>query len=134
MSNVPEVVHVPGISDFLTRHRVPISPAIKANGFVFISGAPPIDPDTGELVRGDIVAQTRMVMKYLERVLAACGSSFDKVVKVTIYASNSAYFRLINEVYETYFPAGSHYPARTFVTVASWPMEFDIEIECTALA
>ena len=60
------------------------------------------------------------------------GTSFDKVVKVTIYAANSAHFRMINEVYAKYFK--THYPTRTFVTVGSWPMEFDVEIECMALA
>ena len=56
----------------------------------------------------------------------------DKVLKVTVYASNSAYFSTINKVYARYFSDDP--PARTFVTVGSWPMEFDIEIECVALA
>ena len=125
-------VRVPNISDFLEKNNVPISPAIRANGFLFISGAPPIDPDTGELVRGDIATQTEVVMRHIAAILAAAGSSFDKVVKVTIYCSNSAYFKTVNEVYMKYFV--NHHPTRTFVTVASWPMEFDIEIECMAVA
>jgi 2-iminobutanoate/2-iminopropanoate deaminase len=132
MTTAVEPVYVKNISEFLERNKVPIAPAIKANGFVFISGAPPIDPDTGELVRGDVTTQTEVIMRYLERVLTAAGSSFDKVAKVTIYASNSAHFRIVNEVYAKYFK--SHYPTRTFVTVGSWPMEFDIEIECMAVA
>jgi reactive intermediate/imine deaminase len=110
---------------------VPISAAVKANGFVFISGAPPIDPDTGKLVTGNIEEQTEAVLRYLGKVLTASGSSFDKVVKVTVFAANSAYFARINEIYRRYFPHQP--PARTFVTVGSWPMEFDIEIECVAL-
>ena len=125
-------VYVPKISEFLTANKVPISPAIKANGFVFVSGAPPIDPDTGELVKGDITTQTEVVIRYLERTLEAAGSSLAKVVKVTIYAANSAHFRAVNEVYARHFK--QPFPARTFVTVGSWPMEFDIEIECIALA
>jgi 2-iminobutanoate/2-iminopropanoate deaminase len=127
-----ETVHVPGISDALVKHNVPISAAVKANGFVFVSGAPPIDPDTGKLVNGNIEQQTEAVMRYLEKVLTASGSSFDRVVKVTVFAANSAYFARINEIYRRYFPHQP--PARTFVTVGSWPMEFDIEIECVALA
>ena len=71
-----EIVHVPGISDALVKYNVPISAAVKANGFVFISGAPPIDPDTGKLVDGNIEQQTEAVMRYLEKVLTASGSSF----------------------------------------------------------
>ena len=127
-----QIVHVPGISDALAKHNVPISAAVKANGFVYVSGAPPIDIETGELVKGNIEEQTEAVMRYLDKVLTASGSSFDKVIKVTVFAANSAYFARINAVYRRYF---SHEPpARTFVTVGSWPMEFDIEIECVALA
>lgn len=132
MTSAVEPIYVKNISEFLERNKVPISPVIKANGFLFISGAPPIDPDTGELVRGDVTKQTEVIMRYLEQVLTSAGSSFDKVVKVTIYASNSAHFRMINEVYAKYFT--THYPTRTFVTVGSWPMEFDVEIECMAVA
>jgi 2-iminobutanoate/2-iminopropanoate deaminase len=127
-----QVVRVPGMSEALEKAGVPLSAAIKAGGFVFVSGTPPIDPETGALVQGDIAAQTQACLDGLKAALEAAGSSLSKVVKVTIYASNSAYYRTINKVYARYFP--SEPPARTFVTVASWPMEFDIEIECTALA
>jgi reactive intermediate/imine deaminase len=127
-----EVVRVPVISDALEKAGVPLSAAIRAGGFVFVSGTPPIDLKKGILVPGDIVTQTEACLAGLKATLEAAGSSLDKVVKVTIYASNSAYYATINKVYAGYFPTNP--PARTFVTVASWPMEFDIEIECTALA
>jgi len=128
-----EAVHVPVISEALNNAKVPLSPAIKANGFVFVSGTPPLDPVTGEIVHGDIVRQTETVMENLNSILEVAGSSFDKVVKATIFISNSAYYATVNEVYARYF-LGSDPPARTFVTVGSWPWEFDIEIECIALA
>lgn len=132
MSAEIEKIYVPNVSEFLESNKVPIAPAIRANGFLFISGAPPIDPETGVLVKGDITVQTETVMRHIAAILKAAGSSFDKVVKTTVYCSNSAYFKSVNEVYVKYF--GDHHPTRTFVTVASWPMEFDIEIECMAVA
>ena len=128
-----EAVHVPVISDALKKAKVPLSPAIKANGFVFVSGTPPLDPVTGEVVRGDIVRQAELVMENLKTILELAGSSFEKVVKVTVFISNSAYFATVNEVYARYMPQDDP-PARTFATVGSWPWEFDIEIECIALA
>ncbi|MDJ0949273.1 MAG: Rid family detoxifying hydrolase [Alphaproteobacteria bacterium] len=127
-----EIVHVPGISDALAKVKVPLSPAVKANGFVFVSGMPPLDPETGEMVRGDIVEQTRMSLEAVRHVLEAAGSTLDKVVKVTLYIANAAYFPTVNDVYRDYFPKDP--PARTFVAVGSWPLEFDIEVECVALA
>jgi reactive intermediate/imine deaminase len=127
-----EIVRVPVISEALEKAGIPLSAAIKAGGFVFVSGTPPIDLEKGTLVPGDIVTQTEACLEGLKATLEAAGSSLEKVLKVTVYASNSAYYGTINKVYARYFPKNP--PARTFVAVASWPMEFDIEIECTALA
>jgi len=127
-----EVIHVPVLSDVLEQTGIPLSPAIRAGGFIFVSGTPPVDPRTGALVPGDIATQTESCLECLKVTLEAAGSSLDKVVKVTVYASNSAYYGTINRIYGRYF--SKQPPARTFVTVGSWPMEFDIEIECIALA
>jgi reactive intermediate/imine deaminase len=127
-----EVVRVPVISEALENAHVPLSAAVKADGFLFVSGTPPVDLATGQLVRGDIVAQTEACLEALKFTLEAAGSSLEKVVKVNVFASNSAYFGTINGIYARYFPKEP--PARTFVAVGSWPMEFDIEIECVALA
>jgi reactive intermediate/imine deaminase len=127
-----EVIEIPVISDAIRKAGVPLSAVVKANGFVFVSGLPPIDLETGRVSNGDIATQTELSLKAVKYALESAGSSLDKVCKVTVFASNAAYFKTINEIYARFF--ASNPPARTFVTVGSWPMEFDIEIECVALA
>lgn len=126
-----EVLHVPGVSEGTAAHKVPLSAMIRANGFIFGSGMPPYD-ETGAFPGGDIVAQTERVMENIRKALESNGSSLDKVVKTTIYITNAAWFSKVNTVYARYFPTDP--PARTFVTVGSWPAEFDVEIEFVALA
>ncbi|MBT4489057.1 MAG: RidA family protein [Rhodospirillaceae bacterium] len=127
-----QCIAVPGISEMLEKSKIPLSPAVRAGDFVFVSGMPPIDRETGELIKGDIAAQTEQVLENVKACLEAAGSSLDKVVKCNVYAANSGYFNAVNEVYARYF---SHNPpARTFAAVGSWPMPFDIEIECVAIA
>ncbi len=109
----------------------PISQAVKAGDFVFVSGLLPLDLATGEIVAGDIQVQTRQCLENVKAVLAEAGTTLDKVVKTTVYCTNSGYFEKVNEIYREYFQVDP--PARTFVTVGSWPMAFDIEIECVAL-
>ena len=106
--------------------------ATKANGFVFVSGTPPFDLETGKLVRGDIEVQTEASLKAVRHCLESAGSSLDRVVMVRVYASNAGFYSTINRIYARFFPENP--PSRTFVPVAPWPMEFDIEIECVALA
>ena len=127
-----ETFRVPGVSDATDAAGVPLSAVVKGAGLVFVSGMPPIDTKNMKLVGGDIARQAELCLDNVKAALEAAGSSLDKVLKVTVYASNSAYYSTINAVYARYFSENP--PARTFVTVASWPMEFDIEIECTALA
>jgi reactive intermediate/imine deaminase len=127
-----EIIHVSPISEALAKAKVPLSPAVKANGFVFVSGLPPFDRTTGTMVTGGIEAQTQASLENVKAALEAAGSSLDKVVKVTIYIANAAWFARVNEVYARYFPKDP--PARTFVAVGSWPLEFDIEVECIAVA
>jgi 2-iminobutanoate/2-iminopropanoate deaminase len=129
---IKEIVEVPVLSEGVRKVDVPLSLVTKANGFVFVSGTPPFDLETGKLVRGDIEVQTEASLKAVRHCLESAGSSLDRVVMVRVYASNAGFYSTINRIYARFFPENP--PSRTFVPVASWPMEFDIEIECVALA
>lgn len=126
------IIQVPSLERAAAGRKPPLSWAVEAGGFVYVSGIPPIDPDRGGFLKGTIEEQTERVLENVKLVLGAAGTTLDKVVKVTIYAVNAANFGRINTVYERYFR--DEPPARTFVTVASWPLEFDVEIECVAIA
>ena len=129
-----EIVNVPGHKQMMGddgKPLVPLSPAIIAGGFIYVSGQPPLDHATGELVKGDIQVQSRRVLENLRDVLEASGSSLENVVKTTIFCTNADYFNQVNQVYREYFSEDT--PARTFVTVAPWPLDFEIEIECVAI-
>jgi 2-iminobutanoate/2-iminopropanoate deaminase len=127
-----ETFHLGKISDVINASRAPISAVTKGGGLVFVSGLPPFDLDTGQLVRGDIRVQTRQCLENLKAALEVAGSSLEKVLKVTVLVSNCAYWDDINAIYAQYFVQEP--PARTFVTVGSWAQPFDIEMEAVALA
>ena len=110
----------------------PYSQAIKAGGFVFVSGQIPIDPQTGQFVPGGIAAQTEQVLKNLSAVLEAAGSSLDLVVKTTVFLADMKEFSGMNEVYATFF--SSPPPARATVAAAGLPRDARVEIEAVALA
>jgi 2-iminobutanoate/2-iminopropanoate deaminase len=120
------------ISDELPAPKGPYSPAIRAGGFVFVSGQGPIDPATGEVVKRDIQQQTRLVLENVRAILGAAGSSLDKVVKTNVYLSDIANFAAMNEVYATFFTAEP--PARTTIQAAALPLGIDVEIDVIALA
>ena len=109
----------------------PYSQAIQAGGFLFLSGQIPLDPKTGELVKGDIRQQTRQVLENIKGVLDSEKLVMKDVVKVTIFLKNIGNFNQVNEVYATYFPSSP--PARSTVEVAKLPRDAEIEIEAIAL-
>ena len=110
----------------------PYSQAIKANGFVFTAGQIPLDPATMQVIPGDVAVQTEQVMRNLEAVLVAAGSSFARVVKTTCFLADLADFPAFNAVYARSFPASP--PARSTVQAAKLPMGVLVEVECVALA
>lgn len=108
----------------------PYSQAVVAKGFVFCSGQIGLDPATGEVVDGDVETQTEQVLKNLAAVLAAAGSSLDRVVKTTVYLRDLGAFERVNRVYARFF--GTSLPARATVEVSRLPKNVDVEIDCTA--
>ncbi|PVG01718.1 YjgF-like protein [Serendipita vermifera] len=109
----------------------PYSQALKANGFIFLSGCIPLDPTSMEVVQGGIEEQTKQVMKNLEAVVKASGSELGKVVKTTVFLKNMNDFAAMNAVYAATF--GDHKPARSAVEVARLPKDVLVEVECIAL-
>jgi 2-iminobutanoate/2-iminopropanoate deaminase len=108
----------------------PYSQAVSVDGWVFCSGQIPLDPSTGELVEGDIGAQTQQVLKNLAAVLEAAGASLSRVVKTTVFLADMGDFAGMNAVYAEHF--GDHRPARAAVAVKTLPKNVDVEIEAIA--
>jgi 2-iminobutanoate/2-iminopropanoate deaminase len=109
----------------------PYSQAVGAGNLLFLSGQIPIDPASGELVQGDIVAQTQRVLENMSAVLAAAGGSLANVVKTTVFLVDLADFTAFNTIYAGYFPSSP--PARSTVQVAALPKGARVEIEAVAL-
>jgi 2-iminobutanoate/2-iminopropanoate deaminase len=110
----------------------PYSQAIKANGFVFVSGQIAIDPATQQITPGDVAAQTDRVLRNLSEILEASGSGLGKVVRSTVFLKNMNDFGTMNTVYGKYFRATP--PARSTVEVARLPKDVLVEIDVIALA
>jgi 2-iminobutanoate/2-iminopropanoate deaminase len=109
----------------------PYSQAIQAGNFLFLSGQIPLDPKTGELVKGDIRQQTQRVLENIKGVLESQKLGMENVVKITIFLKDIRNFNQVNEVYAPYFPSSP--PARSTVEVARLPRDAEIEIEAIAL-
>lgn len=110
----------------------PYSQAVIAGGLVHCSGQIALDPRTGELVPGGAREQAERVLRNLEAVLGAAGSSLERVLKCTVYLTSMGDFAAVNEVYGRSFPPGKA-PARATVAVAMLPRNALVEIDCVAL-
>ncbi len=109
----------------------PYSQAVKANGFLFLSGQIPLDPVTGQLVYGGVAMQTRQSLVNIKAVLAKEGLTLENVVKTTVFLHDMNDFAAMNTVYAEFFPAGP--PARSTVQVARLPKDAAVEIEVVAV-
>jgi len=108
----------------------PYSQAVRSGRFLFCSGQIPLDPKSGQIVPGDIAAQTRRVLDNIAAVLSAEALTFDDVVKTTIFLTSLSDFQLVNEVYASYFKQDP--PARSTVQVSALPKNANVEIEVIA--
>ena len=109
----------------------PYSQAVRVGNLLFCSGQIPLDPATGQLVTGDIAAQTRQVFANLGAVLAAAGASFDHVARTTVYLADMNDFAAMNDVYGTFFHAPA--PARSTIQAAGLPKNARVEIDVIAV-
>lgn len=110
----------------------PYSQAVKAGGLIFVSGQVPIDPVSGELVKGNIETQVSQCLENITAILTVAGLSLGKVVKTTIFVKNMNDSEAVNKIYGEYFT--ENFPARVFVQVAKLPLDANLEIEAIALA
>jgi 2-iminobutanoate/2-iminopropanoate deaminase len=108
----------------------PYSPALRVGNLLFLSGQIPLDPATGQLVDGNIRAQTTRVLQNLAELLRAGGADFEHVVRTTIFLADMDDFAVVNEVYASFF--SEPYPARATVQVARLPKDVRVEIDAIA--
>jgi 2-iminobutanoate/2-iminopropanoate deaminase len=126
-------IRVEPISTYLERRRKgPIYPVVVAGGFVYVSGLPPFDADTGEIARVSFERQCVIVLDQMKGCLEAAGSSLANVLKCNVYCTaGESHFATFNEIYARYFPVDS--PARIYLCVPCFPGPMDIEIDCVAV-
>jgi 2-iminobutanoate/2-iminopropanoate deaminase len=118
-----EIIRVEPLSSYLEKWKAPASVVTRHGDTLYVSGLPPFDPATGEIVDAPIERQT-------ELVLETAGSSLENVLKCNVYCTSVEKFAAVNAIYSRYFPKNP--PARIFVNVPAWPGHFDIEIDCIA--
>ena len=109
----------------------PYSQAVKANGFLFISGQVAIDAATSELVTGSIAEETHQVMKNIDAILKEANLTFQHVVKTSIFLSDMSLFAAVNQIYAGYFDGD--FPARETIAVKGLPKNVNVEISITAV-
>jgi 2-iminobutanoate/2-iminopropanoate deaminase len=126
-----EIIRVEPLSTWLENWKAPTSAVTRAGNTIYVSGFPPFDPQTGQVLdHAPIELQTERVLEQLKLCVETAGSSLDRVLKCNVYCTSVEKFPAVNAVYARYFPKDP--PARIFVNVPAWPGPFDIEIDCIA--
>ena len=125
-----EIIRVEPLATYLEKYKAPTSTVTKYNGVLYVTGAPPFDPDTGEIFKGTIERQADIVLEQMKLCVEKGGSSLDNVLKVNVYVTSVDMFPAVNEVYRRFFPKDP--PARIFINVPAWNGGFDIEVDCIA--
>ncbi|MCU1260831.1 MAG: endoribonuclease [Bryobacterales bacterium] len=109
--------------------RGPYSPAVRAGGFIYVSGQTAVDPATNQQIKGDVKAETRQVLNNIKGILEGVGSSMANVVKCSVFIKEGADFAAMNEVYAEFF--GENKPARSTI-VCGFAADIKVEIDCVA--
>src|ERR1700730_14121500 len=125
-----EIIRVEPLATYLDRYRAPTSTVTKHGDTIYVTGAPPFEPETGEIFIGDIIRQTELVLEQMKLCVETAGSSLENILKVNVYVTSVAMFPAVNEVYRQFFPKDP--PARIFINVPAWNGGFDIEVDCIA--
>jgi 2-iminobutanoate/2-iminopropanoate deaminase len=125
-----EIIRVEPLATYLEKYKAPTSTVTKHGDTIYVTGAPPFEPDTGEIFTGDIKRQTELVLQQMKLCVETAGSSLENILKVNVYVTNVAMFPAVNEVYRQFFPKDP--PARIFINVPAWNGGFDIEVDCIA--
>ena len=125
-----EIIRVEPLSTWLERWKAPTSAVTRHGDTIYVSGFPPFDPATGEILKVSIERQTEIVLEQMKLCVETAGSSLDQVLKCNVYCTSVEHFAAVNAVYARDFPKDP--PARRFVSVPAWPGPFDIEIDCVA--
>ena len=125
-----EIIRVDPLSSYLERWKAPTSAVTRHGDTVYVSGFPPFDPESGEIIQRPIEQQTELVLQQMKLCLETAGSSMENVLKCNVYCTSVEKFAAVNAVYVRFFPKDP--PARIFISVPAWPGPFDIEIDCVA--
>ncbi|WP_053573014.1 RidA family protein [Caballeronia cordobensis] len=125
-----EIIRVEPLSTWLEHWKAPTSAVTRHGDTIYVSGFPPFDPATGQVLDAQIEQQTQRVLEQLKLCVETAGSSLGQVLKCNVYCTSVDMFPVVNEIYAQFF--GPQPPARIFINVPAWPGRFDIEIDCIA--
>ena len=127
-----EIIRVEPIDSNFEKWGAPVSTCTRAGNMVFVSGMPPFDPETGEiLVHAPFERQVELILEQVKKALEAAGSDLAHVLKCNVLCISADRFKAFNEVYKRYFPKNP--PARIFFCVPEWTGPFDVEVDCVAV-